>query len=166
MFQADGVERLAAGLGVHPSGHLVEAQEGQGQGVDERLRHGLDGERHPGVARAVAVTVHADQGQPEGARVGERQLRNVVGEFALVDIGKPGVQFSQRVRDRTGGGAHRAPGRQPRSAWAIRGNDLTPAALRLLACWLTVRLGGASAKPSTTESSTLPEASTNSTRTA
>lgn len=112
------------------------------------------------------MAVHADQRRPEGVRVGQRQRGYAVGEFPDPLPCEAAAQFPQGVRHGIGGGAHLVRGRQLRSAWAIRGNDLTPAALRLFACSLTVLPGGVSAMPSTTESRTLPDASTKSTRTA
>ena len=82
-LEADGVERLAAGLGPDALLDRVEAHVLQRQRVDEGLGDRLDRQRRLGVAGAVDVAVEAGEREPEPRRIGARELRDVVGQRHL-----------------------------------------------------------------------------------
>lgn len=117
-LQADGVERLAARFGAHPAAHLVEAERGQREGVDEGLGHRLQGEGGVRRAGAVGVPVHTHQGEPEVVGVRPGQLRDVVGLSTLPHTGEARVELAQRVRHGFRGAHRRPAGYRAGPAWS------------------------------------------------
>ena len=95
--EADRVERVAARLDADLAHHRVAAVILEGERVHERLRDRLDGERLAGVADLVHVAVDRRDRDPEPARVGVRELRDVARHVAVV---APRVLAMQRAEIR------------------------------------------------------------------
>ena len=102
-FEADRVERLAARLEPHVSVHLVEAEFGDRQGVDERLRDRLDGELPIAVASGMDPAVHAHQCRAEPVRIDGGEFGDVRSDLARdvrpVPLDDRGKCIADRVGD-------------------------------------------------------------------
>ena len=80
----DRVERLAGRLDADFLEHRFAAMVFERQAEHERLRHRLNAEQLLVIADVEDLAVDGDDGNAEPIRVGQRQLGNVVGDFAVV----------------------------------------------------------------------------------
>ena len=100
-LEADGVERLAAGLEADVPGDLLQPQLVDHHRVDERLGDRLDRERVL-VARPVAAAEHAGHGDAEAVGVDVGELGDVVGQPTAVLPAGPNQQVGQTGADVVG----------------------------------------------------------------
>ncbi len=85
-LQADRVERLARGLDSNLAQHLIEPAIFKRQAVGDRLRNRLNGKALTRVADLVDMPVDRDHRDPQPGWIGPRQLRDVIGDGAVVQI--------------------------------------------------------------------------------
>ena len=74
----DGVKGLAGGFHAHPALHQLHAVVQQGLEQKDGLDHALDGKGLVAVPGPAVLPLAADDVDPQGVRVGLRQLRDVV----------------------------------------------------------------------------------------
>ncbi len=100
--QPDRIERIAARLdadhGLDPFG----ADRFERQRKHEGLRDRLDRERHGGVADFVDVAIHGCERDPEMARVGLLQFRDVIGNRAATLVCERRMRLREKLQKRVG----------------------------------------------------------------
>ena len=100
--EVDRVERVAARLDPDPLVHLLLSQPLEREGVRQRLRNRLQREGRPAVADLVQRSSGRGERDAERVGIGARELGDVGGDFARVEIG---VRLVQRLEQRR----HRRP---------------------------------------------------------
>lgn len=100
VLEADGVERLAAGLDAHAREHLLAAVRLEREGEDERLRDRLDREQDAVIAHRCRAAARADDGERERVGVGAGKLGNVVSDLAGILLAHLVEQAAEHLADR------------------------------------------------------------------
>ena len=97
LVQNDGVEGIPGGFDAYFAEHVIPAMILQGQAINKRLRHGLDGEQSSMIAHVEDLPVrgHQRDGEPIGICLGK--FRDVIGDPPLGEGLVLEVQISQDV---------------------------------------------------------------------